>query len=149
MIFTSHMLAGAAVASNISSTPMAITLALFSHYLVDSIPHSEYSIKNIQEGKWKKSYFDFLKIFLDFSVGIILILILSKNPFIAILGGITAILPDGLTFLGFIFPNNKILSLHQKIHYQGAHYWRNIKISSLGKFLAQVLIISLSIFFLL
>jgi len=149
MIFTSHLLAGAAIVSETKSVPLAIILALFSHYLLDFLPHSEYSVKNIREGKWHQSFFDFFKIFLDFSVGVLLILILAKNPLIALTAGFAAIFPDGLTFLSFIFPRNKLLKIHYEFHQLKVHFFRNKKISLLGKTLSQALTIAVAIFFLL
>ena len=149
MILASHLLMGAAIASETKSVPIAIVLAFFSHYLLDFLPHSEYSIKNIQEGKWRQSFPDFCKVFLDFSLGVLLILILTKNPLVAILAGIAAILADGSTLLTFIFPKNKLLKIHYEFIHMKAHFFRNKKISSLGKFLSQLLTIVLAIFFLL
>ncbi len=149
MIFTFHLLAGAAIAAETKSVPLIIVLALFSHYLLDFLPHSEYSIKNIQEGKWHQSFFDFLKIFLDLSLGVLLILILAKDPLIALAAGFTAILADGLTFLAFVFPKNKLLKIHYEFHHLRVHFLRDKKISLLGKFLSQALTVAVAIFFLL
>ncbi|MDO8435911.1 MAG: hypothetical protein Q7S82_00800 [bacterium] len=149
MILVSHLLVGAAIAEEIKSVPIAIFLALFSHYLLDFLPHSEYSIKNIGEGKWRHSFFDFFKIFLDFSSGVLLILVLAKNPLIALLAGITAILPDGLAFLAFVFPENKLLKIHRAFHHIKTHSFRNKKIPLFWKIISQALTIAVTIIFLL
>lgn len=149
MILVSHLLVGAAIAEETKSVPIAIFLAFFSHYLLDFLPHSEYSIKNIGEGKWRRSFFDFFKIFLDFSAGVLLILVLAKNPLVALSAGIAAILPDGLAFLAFVFPENKLLKIHRAFHHVKAHFFINKKIPLFGKILNQALTIAAAIFFLL
>lgn len=91
-------------------------LAFLSHYFLDMVPHDAYLIANIKDKRWNKSFFDFLKIFLDISLGILLIFLFSeKNPVI-FAGAFLAIMPDGITMLGKIFPENKITILHQKLH---------------------------------
>ena len=120
MILSVHIVMGAAVVSKIGFLPLAFLLAFLSHYLLDSLPHWEYSIKNIKQKKWKRSFSDFLKLFLDVFVGVLLLFFLSKNLTLALMGGFLAVLPDTLTFLNIIFPNiffEAVENLHQKIHF--------------------------------
>lgn len=124
MILTCHLLTGAAIALKIQPTPLALILAFLSHYLLDIIPHREYSIKNIFEKRWSKSFFDFLKVFLDIAFGALLILFLSKNQPIIYAGALFAILPDGFTFLALIFLKIKILRKHRNFHQNIIHFFK-------------------------
>jgi len=146
MILIAHLLAGAAIASKIKSIPLAIILSFFSHYLLDIIPHTEYSIKNIKDKQWQKSFPDFLRVSIDFSMSILVILIFSKLNFIILLIAMFAVLPDGLALVNLAFPN-KLLDFHDKIH-EKIHFLKNKKISNFWRVLSQVLVIIISIFLL-
>jgi len=150
MILTCHLLVGAAIISKIKFLPLAFLLAFLSHYFLDFIPHIDYSSKdiyeNIYEKKWKKFFPDFLKVILDISLALFLILIFSKNQPLIFVGAFLAILTDGLNFLNFIFPN-KILEIHYKLH-QKIHYPKSKKISLFWRIFSQVIIVLIAIFFL-
>ena len=90
MVLTVHILTGAVIAAKTQNPILGLLFAFLSHYLVDTIPHEEYRIQNIQGGQWKNSFKDFLKIFLDILVGFFLAIALSKNYF-AVLGGFSAL----------------------------------------------------------
>jgi hypothetical protein len=146
MVLTVHILIGAAVAEKTGNPILGLLFAFLSHYLMDAIPHQEYSIRGIEEGRWKNSSKNFLKIFLDILIGFFLITIFSKNYFLAFLGGFSAILPDILTFLYFIFPKIKPLHLLSKFH-KKTHWFKNykIKIPLFWGIFTQVLILFLAI----
>jgi len=146
MILTVHILIGSIVATKTGSPILGFLFAFLSHYFIDAIPHREYSIQNIKEGKWKNSFKDFLKIFLDILIGFFLIIIFQGNYFLAFLGGLSAILPDILTFLYFIFPKIKPLHLLSKFH-EKTHWFNNskIKIPLFWRISTQVLILFLAI----
>ena len=118
MILICHLLVGAAIASNIQFTPLALFLAFLSHYFLDVFPQHEYSIKNIKGGRWNKSFWEFAKVFLDISSGIFLILLFSENTLLIFTAAFLAIVPDGFTLLTVIFNKNKLLNKHQQIHYK-------------------------------
>ncbi|MBL7150071.1 MAG: hypothetical protein ISS84_00345 [Candidatus Pacebacteria bacterium] len=151
MIATPHLLIGAAIVSKIKFLPLAFSLAFLSHYFLDFIPHVDYSAKNIYENiyekKWKKFFPDFLKIILDISLTFFLILIFSKNQPIIFVGAFLAILGDGLNFLNFVFPNNRILEIHYNLH-QRIHFYENKKISFFWRIFSQIVIVLIAIFFL-
>ncbi len=115
MILFFHLLTGGLLASIIQNVPLALSLALLSHYFLDFLPHKEYSIKNIKNKKWKKSLPDFVKLGLDFLVGILVVIILFDNIFLALSGAFLGVFPDFLVFLSLIIPS-KILKYHSKIH---------------------------------
>ena len=155
MVFTPHFLLGVAIASKILNPAISLPLAFLSHYVLDLIPHEEYSIDNIYKKQWRKSYIDFLKIFFDCCLGITIALFFTRNP-IAILGGFLALLPDFFIFLSILFRNSKnylgrVLMTHYDFHNNVIHSWekRNFtlkpplikKKSLLAKFFTQVCVV--------
>ena len=138
MILVPHLLLGAAIASNIKYAPATLLLAFLSHYFLDLIPHIEYSIDNIEKKQWRKSLPDILRVFLDFSSGMVLILIFSNNQPMVYICALVALIHDGLTIISSIRPN-KILSAHDKIHTGKIHFLRHKKISAFWRILSQVL----------
>lgn len=127
MVFTPHFLVGVAIVSKIQNPALGLSLAFLSHYILDLIPHVEYSIDNIHKKQWRKSYIDFLKIFFDFCLGIIIALFFTKN-LLAILGGFLALLPDFFIFLSILFGNSKkylgrALRAHHDFHKDVIHFW--------------------------
>ena len=166
MILFCHLLVGAAIAAKIQILPLALIFAFLSHYVLDFIPHWEYSIDNIFKKQWKKAKFDFLKISLDFGFGILLIGLINHissvisasspigliNP-ILLVGAFFAILPDGFTLLSILLPN-KVLSIHDKFHRKLVHRYKKIsfkenkKIFLFGIF-TQISVSILAILFLL
>lgn len=147
MILTTHLVAGAVIATKINNPVLGLFLAFLSHYFLDFICHREYNINNIIEKQWKKSRFDFLKVFLDISLGVLLILFFSKNLSIALLGGFFSILADGFTILNLIF-SNKLLQTHNNFH-QKIHFLKYKKIPFGGRILTQLLITLTAIFLLM
>ena len=136
MILTPHLLLAAAIASKIKYPPLAIVLAFLSHYLLDLIPHVEYSIDNISEKRWQKSLPDILRVFLDFSLGMLLILIFSNNRPIVYTCALIALIPDSLTIINSIFPN-KILKIHNNIHQRKIHFLKYKKTRALNELSAR------------
>ena len=171
MILTAHLLSGAAIVAKTQNPFLGFLFAFLSHYFLDLLPHQEYSIENIRKLQghplksqktfpffflskdtiklWKESFFDFLKVALDFSLGVLIIFILSENLLLSLSGGFFAVLPDGLTFLSIILPKNKLLKKHYFFHREKVHYLGNKKIPSLWKILTQVFVIFTAIFLLL
>lgn len=116
MLLTSHIITGAAIASKISNPWLGIPLAFLSHYFLDMIPHDDYSIENIKARRWSRSFFDFAKVFSDIFIGLLLISLFSENNPVIFIGAFSAIIPDGVTLLNKIFPQNKLIIRHQKLH---------------------------------
>ncbi len=136
MILLAHLLLGAVVGSKVKNLPAAAVPAPWCHYFVDLIRHTEYSVEHITSRNWKKSLPDFLKVFLDFSAGIMLITLVSnRNPFIYACAMI-AVIPDMVTLLSLIFPN-KILTIHDRFH-TDIHFLANKKISTFWRIFTQV-----------
>lgn len=144
MILLAHLLFGAAIGSAIKNMPAAIILATLSHYFLDFLPHVEYNIE-IENGRQRREkLISVLKIALDFSLGILLIFIFSKNQPIIYLCALFAILPDGLTVLNNHMLN-KILASHNILHTKKIHFLKDKKISKFWRILTQVTIIVASI----
>lgn len=123
MIATPHILTGALIASKVHNLPLALILAFASHYLLDSLPHWEYKLKDMNRGKWKEGWKDLLVVFLDAMVGTIFVYLLSDNFFIAIIGSFLAGLPD-LIMIVNIKLKSKILS-YTEIFHSGVHFLKN------------------------
>lgn len=116
MVLTPHILAGAAALTLAPNPVLGLIFAILSHYLMDFVPHVAYSIENIREKQWGRSLPEFLKVFLDATLGFgTVYLILGPSPVI-FLAGFLAVAPDGLTFLHVIFPGNKLLGKHSQMH---------------------------------
>jgi len=141
MVIIPHMLAGAAIGAHSPNVWAAFCFGLISHYLLDSLPHWEY-LNSIKIKKVKQA----LKVFIDFAIGIIIVLIVSWPLKIIIISGIIgALLPD---FIEFVYHNFKIKflrplsSFHQKIHYYK-------KVTLFKGLMLQVIILAISLYFLI
>jgi len=118
MIITPHILAGAAIGVHSPNVWASFCFGLISHYLLDSLPHWDY-LESIKISKFNQ----LIKIFIDFIIGVIIVLIITW-PFsfnvLIIFGIFGALLPD---FIEFFYNNFKIKLLypfslfHNKIHY--------------------------------
>lgn len=151
MILTPHLIIGAVIAAKISYWPLAIVLAFLSHYFLDFLPHAEYLIKNIKAKRWKKSGPDFLKLMLDLIIGSIFVILIhqitGKNYLILFTAALSAILPDILTVLSWMFTNNIILKKHFNLH-QKIHFPRNKKLPCCWGILTQIAVIIFGFFLL-
>lgn len=157
MIFIFHVAAGILIARKVKFLPLAALLAFLSHYILDFIPHPEYSAQNIKNKRWKKSRPDFLRVMLDVGLGLTLIVIahhVTKISYFALLiTSFFSILPDMLSALNWQYPNNKILKyhayLHQKIHFQeepeSKKHGANRKTSAYMKVFWQILVVLIGI----
>ncbi|MBI2054192.1 MAG: hypothetical protein HYT36_02570 [Candidatus Staskawiczbacteria bacterium] len=154
MILTPHLVFGAAVGSLAKNPFLAVALAFLSHYVLDMIPHADYSINNIRAKQWQKIMPDCLKVFADFSLGITLIFIFSGNQPIVYISAFFSILSDGFDLLSLFFKAG-ILTWHGKIHKEKVHSLSsenmakigksNIKISLFWRILSQIAIIVISV----
>lgn len=118
MILTIHALAGAAVANQFHNKLIAWILAFLSHFLLDAIPHREYSLENVKFG-FKSREFQKLaiKILIDLILGFILIIIFTKersNLFQNLIGGFCALIPDGLSVFWAMVKNDNLRKFFSK-----------------------------------
>jgi len=134
MLLGPHILVGAAVAASTSNPILGLVFAFLSHFILDRIPHWEYSaepLRNIPTKGIPYAMPILRRVALDigagFAVLIIAVAISSDDiPFTAwAFGGFFGILPDGLSFLLFLRKQNGLWGrflkifylLHQKIHF--------------------------------
>ena len=146
MILATHAVVGVAAAELFPSNPIAAFIAAFlSHFLLDAIPHWNYSIKSHQEnpenplnGKvvfGKTLAFDLIKVFVDLSAGIALsFLFFYKGTYqsevIVILGAFGGMFPDALQFAYWILKIEPLKSIqkfhiwiHHRIRYELSPAW--------------------------
>jgi len=147
MILLVHLLFGAAIGAIIKKIPLAVILAFFGHYLLDFLPHAEYSIENIIKKQWQKAAPDVLRVILDFSLGIILIFIFSSNQPVIYFCALSAIIPDVLSFLK-LNSKYKFWEKHADFHQVKIHYFKNKKILFFWRILTQIAIAIISLVFL-
>ena len=136
MILSTHAIVGAALASFLPAHPIgAFVIGFGSHFVLDAIPHWDYSIKSRSvDPKFRAPVVfdsalrrDALTIGSDAVFGIMIALLVfgSRESFWAVLvGAIGAMLPDPLQFLHARWPHGP-LQIHQRFH-RWAHTNRKI-----------------------
>lgn len=154
MILLAHMVFGAAIGYTAYSLTnniwLAIVLAYLSHYFLDVFPHIEYlesvesAIKQMKEKDWKGRIPDAIKVFIDFCLGLLLILLFSKNYIIIYIYAFVAIVPDGVTVIYTLFPNS-LLARHQKFHGAIQYLTKKKKFSKFWRIATQALAVVISI----
>ena len=134
MLLGPHILVGAAITTAVPNPLFGLLFAFLSHFLLDRIPHSEYSIEPLKEIKTKGARYCMpilRRVMLDIVTGMTLVIFAvalnqgERSFFLALLGGFFGILPDGLVMLFFLKKDNglfarglKILyAFHTKIHF--------------------------------
>lgn len=120
MILTPHILLGAAIASKIPNI-WGLILAFLSHFVLDAVPHWEYSIKGVQRTKKNQFLRDALKVELDFCLGVIIFTFIAVDlspirVVYGLLGIAAAAFPDGLMFFYYI-SGRKYLRKFTEFHY--------------------------------
>jgi len=149
MLLTPHILAGVAVFTQTQNPILGLIFVVLCHYLLDFPPQTEYSIDRIKSRQWKESAPDFLKVFLDIALGLfVIVLIVGFTPLI-LTAAFLAIFPDGLTLLHHIFPSNRLLKRHLKIHAKINATCADKKIPAFWGIVSQVIVIVLAIYFLI
>ena len=149
MILLVHLLFGAAIGSTIKNIPLGIIMAFLSHYFLDFFPHVEYGenfntyVERINKKQWRKMLPEILKVVVDFGLGLLLILIFSKNSWLIYVCALVAILPDGITIFS-IMTQNRILRLHDEFH-EKLHFLELKKISNFWRILSQAVVVVISI----
>ncbi len=146
MILLVHLIVGALIGQKISDPFFAVFLAFLSHYVLDFIPHVEYPIDNIRNKQWLKSFPDFLRVFLDFCLGILIISFFLNGRLIVFIAAFFAVLPDLLNILNMIF-ENKLLQIHSNFHEKN-HFLKHKKISNFWRISSQIIVIIICIFIL-
>lgn len=135
MILATHIVVAALAAKPVFQNPGLVFLfAIFSHYLIDAVPHWDYQLSSVKKDEnntiinatiipnKKLLRNDLLKNLIDFLLGAAIVVLLI-SPFlnvkaiasiIALISG--AILPDFLTGLNLVWKKFPIMQL-TKFHY--------------------------------
>ena len=137
MTLTTHAVVGATIASTMPSHPvLGFALAFTSHFLLDAIPHWDYSLNshvkddsnhlndNMQINK--NFFFDLIKIGIDMLLGFLLVLFIfalhgSQLTWIPLIGLVGGVLPDLLQFIYMKYHHEPLTSL------QRFHHWIHAK----------------------
>jgi len=129
MLLTPHILLGAAIGSKIANPAAVFALSFVSHYFLDALPHYDYDNSAAKNKKIdKKTLILLIKMAIDicFGAGLALTFVwdspLRTN---AIVGMLSALLPDALLFLHWQHPNSKFLKIFGVPH-RACHYLKNL-----------------------
>lgn len=115
MILSVHFIAGAAITKLIPNKLIAYPLAFLSHFILDSLPHTDYSLRGIASGWKKKNFYESIfSLILDTLFGIAFIIIwgLTFDKFnitSALVGGFLGVLPDFLNLVSYMFHKKNFL----------------------------------------
>ena len=163
MILTPHILVGATIGAKIHNLGLIIILSILFHFVLDKIPHWDYSaLKQIKEFKKNKkiaSIFPlFIKMAIDGLTGLLIFLIALWNkdifssnfwPFI-FLGIFISVLPDIILGSSIMFLPKKISKAYNNFHEKYLHFKHKEKegeITFLG-LITQFLVIIICVFLL-
>jgi hypothetical protein len=132
MILSTHAVVGGAIATQFPSHPVLVVVAGFaSHFVIDAIPHWDYSLRaiSLKPGANNRSMTldgrlvtDLALIGFDASLGLALVIWLFATPATLgaiALGAVAGMAPDPLQFLQSVFPHEPLNSLqrfHRWIH---------------------------------
>lgn len=162
MILTTHAITGATLATLTPHNPvLAFIIGFVSHFLLDAIPHLDYTLKSVHINKGdpmskditlnKIFRRDLIKVGLDGISGLILTFILFKlflgnnySIFVIFVGAIAAMLPDALQFMYCKWKHEPLITL-QRFHVF-MHSEKKMGDKPLLGILSQVLVV---IFFIL
>ena len=120
MIALLHIVIGALLACRIKPPWLALVSAFLSHYVLDLLPHWNYPLLELKRIGFRRAVPELIAGILDVSAGITIVYFVSRNFFLALLGGIIAMLPDIVTFANTIFTNpalSRICGISEKIHF--------------------------------
>lgn len=158
MILTPHIIVGATIGAKTNHLGLIIILGLFSHLILDKIPHWDYintGIKDFPKNKnFKKLFIDLIKIAIDGIIGLSIVFLIIRqtyqltNLFFILSGIFFSILPDIILFSAHIIGPRKFSEKYENFHHKFLHYHKNKqkegKITFLG-IITQILVIILSI----
>lgn len=152
MILLVHMLFGAAIGSLFKNPFLGILAALLSHYFLDLFPHIEYLESTEQSIKSRKTN-EIIKVAIDLVLGLALVGIFSDPPtkeaLLLYIYAFVAIIPDGLTVVTHLFPNQWLVK-HHALHGGPIHYLtKQKKFPIFWKIATQALAILVSIYILI
>ena len=125
MILSVHATFGAAVASLVPNHPvLGFTLGFTSHFVLDAIPHKDYDLLSVEDDPnakpkltdsiYKKFRLlrDIVVVSFDALIGLCLAFMFFFNPvhpWIFLIGAVSSLIPDFLTFLYLIFKHKPLV----------------------------------------
>lgn len=107
MTITNHLLAGTLIGLTVSQPELAIVLAYSSHFAMDAIPHYGYPGGHdfissiIEQRKHKLTYPIVILTTITFIA--LLVFIIYKHQYFALIAGLVAVLPDGFLVYNHYF----------------------------------------------
>lgn len=154
MTIATHSITGAVIASSLSfNPPLALIMAFLSHFVLDSLPHWDYSLESLDKDEkgYLSFYFDvrfirdLIRMFVDFCLGFLMVylFIFFTKPelvWLIILGAILGALPD---FLLFIYSQYKNYFLKVIIDFHKIVHTKKIISSSILGIVSQLVLITL------
>ena len=115
-----HFLLGAFIIQELNIY-LAVFLIIVFHFVIDFIPHQDYSIYNLRRRIWKKAVIDIFKVSIDVLLGIFIVISFADNIPLALLGGFISIMPDVLDLGHYMFLKNKLLRAIYYFHNNIVH----------------------------
>jgi len=162
MVLTPHILVGAAIGAKTQNLGLIVILAIISHFILDRIPHWDYSNKELEtfsQNKSCKTLFNFfLKIAIDGLMGLIIVIFIiwqkniinPKYLFYVLIGISASLLPDILLGFAKFFSNkSRVLRVYKNLHEKTLHNPKHIKKPTLLGLGTQLLTIVIAIIILL
>ena len=160
MTLTTHAITGAALATLFPNNPvLGFIIGFSSHYVLDAIPHSTYSVASIRKDEKnslnsemiisKDSYKDLIKIGIDGMLGLILSFLLfgifrQHSFFVIFMGAFGGMLPDALQFCYWRWKHEP-LTTFQKLH-NWAHTKMRLDDKPILGAVTQILFVCLVVF---
>ncbi len=130
MLFTPHILTGAAIGSQIPSFGVVFVLSIISHFCLDLFPHWQYTEGEAFKDKLGKRFVvEALRVAMDtaFVFALLFFFFDSKPDFkYMIFGGLIAVMPDILLFVSWKI-NLKILKKISHFHEETVHLFGHEK----------------------
>ncbi len=159
MTLATHGAIGAIIVTQMPNHPvLGFCLAFISHFLLDAIPHYDYSLASLTHNpsdpmetrvRFNRAFlFDMTKVGGDFLIGCIAALILFWNTssLILILAGVAGgVVPDFLQFLYFKIQREPLVIL-ERLHVW-IHTKNRMKTMPIFSFVSQFILVAIIYFF--
>lgn len=130
MVLSVHTLVGGAIGAVLPVSPAtAFVLGFASHFVLDAIPHSDYTLQSLSKDREDRGQdamvkdgrlaHDLVVNGIDGILGFLILVSLVYNShsiFSAVFGALGACFPDALQFLYFMFPKVGWLKAFKKFH---------------------------------
>lgn len=160
MVFTPHIIIGAAIGAKTQDLGLIVVLALLIHFIMDKLPHWDYDLPAVfrefrKNKKIKPLLSDFVKMAIDITIGLLIVffIIWYKNflnfdylPFI-LFGISISLLPDIILGFASLVPGKtarRIDKIGKFFHYKLKNKQKEGKITFLG-LLTEILTIVIAI----